>query len=245
MNKRKTGRAAVLAAAVLALLAAAVQALPFAARPVAAETTAPSFQPSGTAGESEVTLPPGNLADAADDTAKTYVVLSTEDTPRVDAEGFAFWERPALPAGQTREGTLTIQNRTGGPLDTPAFRLSSPAAGGAYLEALRVRVARTDAPGGTLFQGSYAELIRQGLSPEGTLGDGESVSLTVTLFCPFNYAGGAENPSVLWSLWAEQGAEGIEVPYSRPSAWVWIAFFLAVLVTVGTALLRVLSRRTK
>lgn len=180
-------------------------------------------------------------ASAAVDSAKTYQ-LTTRDGYQyiaVSPDTAAFWESPGLDAGCTRyDGTLVLENKSDKIMDFTLQEIRLPYGDRSaltYLDALHITVQNEEQ---TLYDGPYSRIA----DPDGGLRvqcpavpvDG-SVSLSITLSCPFNFDGesGMGDEPVRWTFTASASApvESPDQP-ARPIAATVLVCVAAVLIIV-------------
>ena len=127
-----------------------------------------------------------------------------------------FWEYPMLPAGQTREGSITIRNDTGSILRLSLSGIvlpedNKPAMD--YLSDLKINV--SDSGGKTLYHGSYSD-ISGGKGLDFSLisiEPGKAAEYRITMSCAFNYTGvpSADTAPVKWNIIAEEQLKPEEI----------------------------------
>lgn len=124
-----------------------------------------------------------------------------------------FWEYPRLSAGQQRQGTIRIDNKTANTVD---FRLSKillpygDEAALTYLTTLHITIA--DSRGTVYYDGLYSNIVgKDGLKLDfPAIEPGKSASLEITMRCAFTYTGDLEQTDgrVTWKFEASASTEG-------------------------------------
>lgn len=194
-------------------------------------------------------------AAAAYDSVKTYQLTTRDGYQYIAAspDTAAFWESPRLEAGCTRyDGTLVLENKSDKIMDFALQEIRLPYGDRSaltYLDALRITVRSEEE---TLYDGPYSRIA----DPDGGLRvqyssvpvDG-SVSLSVTLSCPFDFDGksGMGDEPVRWTFTASASAP-IESPAqpARPIAATVLVCVAAVLAIACAAIGAVgLTKRRK